>query len=613
MPQKCPGSLVSIRRVRPQRGLVALLVGLALSVGSVIGAPAATTWTVCAGGCDYATIKSAIAASTTLDGDTLAIAAGTYTEAGIIVSKNLTLQGVAAASTLVQAAAPAGAASTRVFTIARGVTATIRELTIRYGRAWTSEGNGGGLANNGALTLINCTIHDNSAFNGGGLFNNTDGTLSLINSTVRGNYSQFGGGLYNRGRLMLIDSTVRDNYAGMQGGGLYNYYAATATLINSAVRGNVADLGGGGLYNEGTLTLTNSMVSGNTSTSGDPISFSGGGLYNGGTLTLMNSIVSGNVAPGEGSNGGGLYNAGTLTLTNSTVSGNAAGNYGGGIYNEDLIQSSLKLIHSTVSGNAAAWGGGLTSRALLDAGVVTLTNSIVAKNPSGGDCVNDGSSITSHGYNLDSDGSCHLTLSSDLPGTDPSLGPLQDPGGPTLSHALLPGSPAIDAVPWGDNGCGTTLLSDQRWQARPQPVGGHCDIGAYEVEVAGQALSPWVSGFTPHTAVCENVTTGQAVTLTNPASPWDCAAAGLAVSSGDEVALRVRGSVQENATDVGGAVVGMTPSSGGCTNRTTGQAVKFQALFQGQRGATAASCVAAGLVIRPNDQVQLQTRGVAVE
>jgi hypothetical protein len=129
--------------------------------------------------------------------------------------------------------------------------------------------------------------------------------------------------------------------------------------------------------------------------------------------------------------------------------------------------------------------------------------------------------------------------------------------------------------------------------------------------VAGQPLSAWVTGVTPHTVVCKNVTTGQAVTLSAPVSPWDCEAAGLAVRSGDVVALRVRGPVTQSAADVGGAVVGMAPNSGGCTNRTTGQQVKFQALFQGEPGATAASCLAAGLIVQPGDTVQMRVQGVA--
>jgi len=75
--------------------------------------------------------------------------------------------------------------------------------------------------------------------------------------------------------------------------------------------------------------------------------------------------------------------------------------------------------------------------------------------------------------------------------------------------------------------------------------------------------------------------------------------------------MHVRGRVKKGATDVGGAVAGMAPTSGGCTNRTTGQEAPFEALFQGQRGATAASCVAAGLVVHPGDSVQLHVAGAA--
>jgi hypothetical protein len=113
MPQTCPGSVISrcfLRLLRPRRGLIALLVGLALSVGVSLGAQAGTTWTVCASGCDYSSIKAAIAAPTTLDGDTRAIAAGTYTEPGIVVNKSLTRQGEAADTTIVQAAASCVAA-----------------------------------------------------------------------------------------------------------------------------------------------------------------------------------------------------------------------------------------------------------------------------------------------------------------------------------------------------------------------------------------------------------------------------------------------------------------------------------------------------------------------
>jgi hypothetical protein len=335
---------------------------------------------VCASGCDYSSIKAAIAAPTTIDGDTLAIAAGVYTEPGITVDKSLTLRGEAAATTIVQAAATPGTATDRVFFIPRGVSVTLEKLTIRYGHVGLYS-DGGGLLNDGTLTLKNSTVRGNTAPNGGGLANFSDGTLTLTQSTVRGNSAtNIGGGLANWGTLTLTQSTVRGNSA-TNGGGLYNDYDF-----------------------DDTLTLTQSTVSGNSAT-----------------------------------NGGGLYNTGYATLT--------------------------------------------------------LTNSLVASQSAGGDCRNvDTEAILSHGYNLDSDGSCQLTAPTDRPGVDPLLGPLQDNGGPTLTHALLPGSPAIDAIPWGAIGCGTTLYSDQRWQARPESAGGACDIGAYEVAGAGQALEGWVAG-----------------------------------------------------------------------------------------------------------------------
>src|SRR5262249_44766017 len=184
LPQTCPSSVISPCRVRSQRGLIALLVALALSGGVIIGAQAATTWTVCASGCDYTSIQAAIAASTTVDGDTLALAAGTYTEAGITLGKSLTLQGEGASTTIAQAAASRVAASAGVFIIAAGVTATLQDLTIRYGHP--IGGAGGGIYNAGTLTLTHSTVRGNTATSvGGGIYN--AGTLTLTRSTVRSN------------------------------------------------------------------------------------------------------------------------------------------------------------------------------------------------------------------------------------------------------------------------------------------------------------------------------------------------------------------------------------------------------------------------------------------
>jgi len=226
---------------------------------------------------------------------------------------------------------------------------------------------------------------------------------------------------------------------------------------------------GGGISNSGTLTLTNSTVSGNETTG------NGGGIYNDdGTLTLTNSTVSGNEA---GYGGAGIYNRGTLTLTNSTVSGNT-GVYGagGGISNVD---GTLTLTNSTVSGNATAYGGSGISN---DGGTLTLTNTVID-----GYCKGD---ITSNGYNIESrfdscgfdpGGTDQVNISAELL----NLGELAANGGPTKTHKpgdgdFGDGSVAIDKIPAGD----CEVDKDQR--GLPRPAGTtdpkRCDVGAVEVQ-----------------------------------------------------------------------------------------------------------------------------------
>ena len=188
------------------------------------------------------------------------------------------------------------------------------------------------------------------------------------------------------------------------------------------------------------------------------------------TLVLTNSTVISNTSTGN--SGGGINSySGTLTLTNSTVSGNSALRYGGGILN--FGGGTLTLSNSTVSGNSAdIAGGGI----LNDVGTADMVNTIIAGNsaPTSADC---SGFLTSIGHNLIGNNSgCGFTvITGDLVNIDSKLGPLQDNGGPTFTHALLPGSPAIDHVP--PENC--LVTTDQRGVARPQGVA--CDIGAFEV------------------------------------------------------------------------------------------------------------------------------------
>ena len=237
---------------------------------------------------------------------------------------------------------------------------------------------------------------------------------------------------------------------------------ATLTVDNCTFSGNAAGWGGGGVYNDGfngsaTLTVTNSTFSGNWAAAPYGVG-SGGGIYNeAGTLTVSNCTFSENWASIGSGTGGGIHNTGTLTLTNSTFSGNWAANVGGGVYN----------------------GGG----------TVTIGNTIFKTGAWGGNIVDNGAA-TSNGHNLsDDDGGGVLTAMGDQINTDPMLGPLQDNGGPTFTHAPLTGSPAIDA---GKNF--TAETTDQRGSGFVRTFddpstanangGDATDIGAYEVQGA---------------------------------------------------------------------------------------------------------------------------------
>jgi Dockerin type I domain len=249
----------------------------------------------------------------------------------------------------------------------------------------------------------------------------------------------------------ISDFTIRNGHAGTIGGGIFNGDAATLTIANTTLTGNTAGLGAA-IFNNGTLTIVKATLSGNTAAQG-------GGIYNSGagTLTMVNSTLSGNAAT---SAGGGIFNIGTLEIANSTVTGNTAGD-GGGIFN-------------TVA--------------------IAIGNSILNAGTTGGTIVNSGGTVTSNGYNLSSDnGGGFLTAIGDQINTDPMLGPLKHNGGPTLTHAPLTGSPAIDR----GNDIGATG-HDQRGNVRPvrfdnsivEPPGGDgSDIGAVELAVGVEPTS----------------------------------------------------------------------------------------------------------------------------
>ena len=216
---------------------------------------------VASSGGDFTTITAAIAAADADGGDIINVAAETFTEAGITVSKNLTIQGQGADATIVQAHAIEGSASDCVFIISEDITATIKNLTIRHGK----RRYGGGINNNGDLTLENSTVCDNQTYDpnqnsGGGIF--SPGTMTITNSTISGNSvsgNNRGGGIFATGTLVITNSTITDNSADWGGGAIRIY---NVTLTNCTITNNSS-----GIYtNNNTLTISNTILADNGTT-----------------------------------------------------------------------------------------------------------------------------------------------------------------------------------------------------------------------------------------------------------------------------------------------------------------------------------------------------------
>lgn len=345
-------------------------------------------------------------------------------------------------------------------------TLTISNTSITENMAAT---DGGGIFNlNGHVQVTSSTLQDNNALRWGGGFTNNNGQATIQSSQILSNTAvSRGGAINNSGTLTVSNSALNHNHAisltvmAGEGGGIYNI--GTAVIDNSSLAHNNTFFDGGGLWNNGTATLTRSTIDNNSAAEGFA---SGGGIFNGasGLLDISQSTISHNTVINSG---GGIQNFGTFTMTNSTVSGNHA-NAGGGLFNLDIA----RIAFSTFSENGALPNGGGNIYGANE--TVSLSHSLIVNFDGGANCEFAGSTIVSLGYNLDSDGTCNLGSTGDQANVaSPLIGPLDDNGGSSETHALLSGSPAIDAGNVSE--CPNV---DQRGNGRP--FGSTCDLGAFE-------------------------------------------------------------------------------------------------------------------------------------
>jgi hypothetical protein len=400
------------------------------------------------------------------DGDTISFAVTgtiTLTSGGLPINKNITISGPGAdqlsidgnQATLVFGIFPGSAAIISGLTVRNAQSGVLNEGTVAVTNCVLTGNSYDGLSNYGVATVSSCVLSEN-LYNG---LYSYEGLTTISNSIVSGNSS---GGLFNdgyhgpnkhldgHGSMTITDSIISDN----SGTGVLNYFFLT--ILNSTLSGNSTALDGGAIAS--------------------------GTFKSPGGVTVINSTISGNSASGAG--GGIAIYYGGVTILNSTISGNSAGESGGAIANFGGVQ----IAHSTISGNSAALGGGIYNAGGQFGGIIEISNTIFNAGALGENIVNSGGTVTSHGYNISSDdGGGLLTGPGDQINTDPLLGPLQDNGGPTLTHLPLLGSPAIDT---GDPSFVPPPFHDQRGACFYRVFGRRIDVGSVETQPRPRCVTP---------------------------------------------------------------------------------------------------------------------------
>jgi len=328
-------------------------------------------------------------------------------------------------------------------------------------------GSGGGLwarAFGGTISVIDSQFDENSASRyGGGLSASGvfGGNVRIEQSAISRNSAILGGGVSIVGNVSVVESRTQTNTADV-GGGVWvggGQFNTTARLVRSEVEGNGARLGAGVYFTGPTrLEVQESTISQNQAETG-------GGIWSNGNLIVRQSTISGNAA----AVGGGIFlnSPNPATISHSTIAFNQATGVGNGLH----LQSNLvELNHSILAGNTGAVLGDAT---IVEGASLVSKSSLVGRGQGSG-LAPTSATVPDASGNL---------VGSGANGINPALGPLAYNGGPTKTHALLPGSPAINS---GDlnavAGQGGVPAFDQRGEAFGRIVGGRIDIGAFEYQ-----------------------------------------------------------------------------------------------------------------------------------
>ncbi len=360
------------------------------------------------------------------------------------------------------------------------------------------------------LELEDLKLSDGGAGNkqGGCIYNR--GTLLVTHAKMQNCSALLGGAIYNQGSIELTDSELSDNTAFHAGGAIYNHSGTILIEASRISRNDINPLdpdassveSGGGIFTlSGSVKILNSIIDKNSATNNG----TGGGIH--ADLAKV-EILQSTIAFNDAKLGAGLYVGGNVesnpvTITNSTFSLNFAHQGGGAIFNDSGY---VKLLNATIASNTSqsVEGGGIWAFKGNGPGYTSVKNTLIADNLGknvSSNCHVVNTVIESLGHNLDEDGTCNLIGDTNKSGVDPLLGALQNNGGVTPTHALLAGSPAIDAAGFDshdqgvDAGCPS---NDQRIRIiqRPEtqqpgairPADGNqngtptCDIGAFEYQ-----------------------------------------------------------------------------------------------------------------------------------